>query len=63
MAMKMILFLALLISMLSVTPLRSLPSPAGPCFGLVFLLFPLCLTASSHPANPDPLYFLKLLCH
>ena len=56
-AMKVIFLISLLVSVLSVKPLRSLPSPNGSCVGLVFLLFPLCLTASSHPTNPEPSTF------
>lgn len=50
----------LLIPMLSIKPLRSLTS-LNSHLGVVFLLFSLCLTASSHSApSPCALYFLKL---
>lgn len=40
----------LLTPMLSIKPLHSLTSLNCSCFRVVFLLFSLCLTASSHPA-------------
>lgn len=46
--------------MLSIKPLHSLTS-LNSHLGVVFLLFSLCLTASSHSApSPCALYFLKL---